>query len=199
MKKAILAVAIAMAMGFLGLAPRAAAAAGDSVRFKLVPSAGAASCLSPIAQGVVTISDLGPVQNMHVELFNLPANTEFATFLIQVPNKPFGLVWYQGDVVTNRLGHGVGDFTGIFSRETFINGPGVAPAPSVFPDDATTNPATAPIQIYHMGLWFADANDAQNAGCPNTPTAFDGDHQAGIQVLNTSNFADGKGPLFNLK
>lgn len=199
MKKAILAVALATAMGFLAMAPQATAAAGNSTRFRLVPSAGAASCLAPTAQGVVTINDLGPVQNMHVELFNMPPKTEFAAFLIQVPNKPFGLVWYQGDVVTNHLGHGVGDFTGIFSRETFINGPGVAPAPVIFPDDANANPATAPVQIYHLGLWFADANDAQNAGCPNTATAFDGDHQAGIQALNTSNFADDHGPLLNLK
>jgi hypothetical protein len=48
---------------------------------------------------------------MHMELFGLPANTEFTTFLLQVSNKPFGLVWYQGDIVTNRLGHGVGDFS----------------------------------------------------------------------------------------
>jgi hypothetical protein len=198
MNKAILTLAMASAMGFLGMSPRAAAATGDSIRFKLVPSTGAASCLPTTAHGEVTISDLGPVQNMHVELFDLPANVEFTTFLLQVPNKPFGLVWYQGDVVTNKHGHGVGDFTGIFGRETFINGPGVAPAPSVFPDDATSNPATAPIQLYHLGLWFADANDAQNAGCPNTPTPFDGDHQAGIQVLNTSNFADNHGPLLNL-
>ena len=197
--KTILTLALATAMGFLATTPRAAAAAGDSTSFKLVPSAGAASCLKANARGQVTISDLGPVQNMHVELYNMPPRTEFTTFLIQVPNKPFGLVWYQGDIITNQHGHGVGDFTGIFSQETFINGPGVAPAPSVFPDDATTNPATAPIQIYHMGIWFADANDAQNAGCPNTVTPFDGDHQAGIQVLNTSEFADGQGPLSMLK
>ena len=198
MTKTIFTIALAMAMGFLGLAPRAIAATGDVTVFKLVVSGGAAGCL-PAARGRVTITDLGPVQNMHVEVTGLPANTEFATFLLQVPNKPFGLVWYQGDVVTNRHGSGVGDFTGIFSKETFINGPGVAPAPSIFPDDATTNPATAPIQIYHMGLWFADSNDAGKANCPTTSTPFDGDHQAGIQVLNTSNFADDHGPLLNLK
>ncbi|MBZ5570283.1 MAG: hypothetical protein LAO09_00205 [Acidobacteriia bacterium] len=198
MTKTILTIALATAMGFLGTATRAFAAASDLNAFKLVVSSGAASCL-PAAQGRVTIHDLGPVQNMHVEVGGLPANTEFATFLIQVPNKPFGLVWYQGDIITDRHGHGIGDFTGIFSQETFINAPGVAPAPSVFPDDATSNPATAPIQIYHLGLWFADSNDASKAGCAATVTAFDGDHQAGIQVLNTSNFTDDHGPLLNLK
>jgi hypothetical protein len=36
-------------------------------------------------------------------------------------------------------------------------------------------------------------------GCAGNITPFDGDHQAGIQVLNTSNFPDGQGPLFNLQ
>jgi hypothetical protein len=198
MKKTIFTIALAMAMGFVGVAPRATAATGDITQFNLVVSAAAATCL-PAARGRVIINDLGPVQNMHVELAGLPANTEFTTFLLQVPLKPFGLVWYQGDIVTNRFGFGVGEFTGIFSQETFINGPGVAPAPAVFPDDATSNPATAPIQIYHMGLWFADPNDASKAGCASTSTPFDGDHVAGIQVFNTSNFADGSGPLFKIK
>src|SRR5689334_4135193 len=128
MRKTILTIAMTMVMGFLGLTPGAAAEAGDSVRFPLVPSTGAAACLSATARGLVTISDLGAVQNMHVEVFDLPASVEFTTFLIQVPNKPFGLVWYEGDIVTDKRGHGVGDFTGIFSQETFINGPGVAAA-----------------------------------------------------------------------
>lgn len=197
MKTAILTLLMAVTMGILGMVPDAAAAANDSIRFDLVVSAGAATCL-PKAHGKVTVSDLGTIQNMHVEVAGLPSNTEFATFLLQVPHPLFGLVWYQGDIVTNARGHGVGDFTGIFSRETFINGPGVAAAPAVFPDNATANPATAPIQLYHMGLWFADVNDATNANCPATQTQFDGDHQAGIQVLNTTNFADDKGPLGNL-
>jgi hypothetical protein len=199
MKNTLLAVAIAAVAGFTGLAPRASAAPGDSITFNLKVSAGAVNCLKTNASGRVTISDLGPVQNMHVELFNMPPTTEFATFLIQVPKSPFGLAWYQGDILTNAQGKGVADFTGIFGKETFILAPGPAPAPSVFRDNATINPATPPIQIYHMGIWFADPTVAGQVGCPNTPTAFDGDHEAGIQVLNTSNFADGHGPLLNLQ
>ena len=198
MKNTVLAVALAAVAGLTGMAPRASAAAGDSITFFLKVSAGASTCL-PTASGRVTISDLGPVQNMHVEVFNLPAKTEFATFLLQVPKRPFGLAWYQGDIVTNAEGKGVGDFTGIFSKETFIQAPGVAAAPAIFFDDATGNPATRPVQIYHMGIWFADATEAGNANCPSTATNFDGDHQAGIQVLNTSNFPNGHGPLLNLQ
>ena len=198
MKNTFLAVVIAAASGLTGLAPRAIAAQGDSITFNLKVSAGAAACLATNVSGRVTISDLGVVQNMHVEVFHLPPTTEFATFLIQVPKSPFGLAWYQGDILTNADGRGVGDFTGIFNKETFIQAPGVAPAPKVFPDNATSNPATPPVQIYHLGMWFADSADAVKAGCPGGVTPFDGDHQAGIQVLNTSNFPDGHGPLLNL-
>jgi len=199
MKSILLAVAMAAVAGLTGITPRANAATGDSITFNLKVSAGAAACLATNASGRVTISDLGLVQNMHVEVFHLPPTTEFATFLLQVPKSPFGLAWYQGDILTNKEGKGVGDFTGIFNKETFIQAPGVAPAPAIFFDNATSNPATRPIQIYHIGIWFADATEAGNAGCPNTATPFDGDHQAGIQVLNTSNFPDGHGPLLNLQ
>jgi hypothetical protein len=36
------------------------------------------------------------------------------------------------------------------------------------------------------------------AGCPGATTPFNGDHTAGVQVLNTSNFPDDQGPLRQL-
>jgi hypothetical protein len=178
MKNTLLAVAIAAA-GLAGMAPRANAAAGDSITFKMVRSAGA-TCLPSEAHARVTVSDLGPVQNLHIEVFALAPNTSFTTFIVQRPNKPFGLGWYQGDIETDKHGRGVADFTGIFNDETFI----------------VSDP---PAQLDHIGVWFADRNDAVEAGCPDTVTPFDGDHEAGIQVLNTSNFTDDKGPLLKLK
>jgi hypothetical protein len=65
----------------------------------------------------------------------------------------------------------------------------------VFPDDATTNPKTAPVQLYHLGIWFNSPADAAAAGCANTQTPFNGTHNAGVQALNTSNFGDLNGPL----
>jgi hypothetical protein len=184
MKNTLLAVAMAAVAGLTGMAPRANAAAGDSITFNMVKSAGANSCLKATAHGRVTISDLGPVQNMHVEVVDLPANTDFTLFVINTPTAPFVPAWYQGDITTNASGKGVVDVTGIFRDETFILNPGT---PAV------------PVELDHLGIWFADPTDAGNAGCPSTPTPFDGDHNAGIQVLNTSNFADGNGPLLKLK
>jgi hypothetical protein len=92
-------------------------------------------------------------------------------------------------------------FIGRFNIETFIVAPGVAPAPVVFGGpfpNADKNPATLPVQIYHLGLWFNSPADAQSAGCPATVTPFNGEHNAGIQVLNTANFPDNHGPLRDL-
>jgi hypothetical protein len=186
-----------VAMGFTSIVSQPVfGAAGNNFSFKLVPSAGVTSCLAyKLPYGQVTVNDLGPVQNMHVEVFNLPGNAEFTLFVIQVPNKPFGLAWYQGDIETNSSGHGVLDVTGIFSGETFTLAPGVAPAPKLFPDDATSNPETPPVQINHLGVWFGDPAVAEAAGCPGTVTPFESNHHAGIQVLNTSNYPDINGPL----
>src|ERR1044072_1884086 len=164
MKNSLLsaAVTLAVSLGAVGSGPLANAAANDSTNFTMVRSAGAASCIKSTARGRVAISDLGLVQNMHVEVFSLPANTEFTLFVINTPNAPFTPAWYQGDI------------------ETDARDPGV---PAV------------PAELRHLGIWFADPTDAGNAGCPDNPTPFDGDHVAGIQVLNTSNFADANGPL----
>src|SRR5436190_20280563 len=182
MKRSLLSASITLAVAItsIGIVPLAKAAAGDSTVFNMVKSAGAASCLKATASGRVTISDLGPVQNTHVEVSNLPAKTEFTLFVITTPNAPFVPAWYQGDLKTNAIGRGVLDVTGIFSDETFILNPGV---PAV------------PVETHHLGLWFADPADAVTAGCPGTVTPFDGDHNAGTQVLNTSNFPIANGPL----
>jgi hypothetical protein len=78
--------------------------------------------------------------------------------VIQNPDAPFGLAWYQGDIETDGQGEGHQLFVGRFNIETFIvaQPPGGQPAPVVhnqppFPD-AHTNPATEPIHTYHLGL-----------------------------------------------
>ena len=180
-KKSVLST-LALIVAFAAVVPTALAAAGDSITFNMVRSAGASSCLKPSAHGRVTVSDLGPVQNLHVEAFSLPPNTDFTLFIITTPNSPFVPAWYQGDLTTNAQGKGVLDVTGILDDETFILTPG-----------------PTPVQTDHLGIWFADPEDAEHAGCPGTVTPFDGDHEAGIQVLNTSNFPDNHGPLLNLK
>jgi hypothetical protein len=178
------------------------AAASKHIQFRMLRSTGAvtAGCI-PHARARVTVTNQGPVEVMRVHARGLPRNTDFDLFVIQVPNAPFGLSWYQGDLQTNQHGRADGVFIGRFSIETFIVAPGAAPAPVVhngpFPD-ASVNPATAPVHEYHLGLWFNSPADAARAGCGDTVTPFNGDHNAGVQALSTRQFGDLTGPLRRL-
>lgn len=49
--------------------------------------------------------------------------------------------------------------------------------------------------MYHVGIWFNSPAAAVSAGCANTVTKFNGEHNAGVQALNSSNFPDNAGPL----
>lgn len=172
-------------------------------RFHMVRSAAAekANCLSD-ASATVRITSEGPVERMRVRVKGLPPKTNFDLFVIQVPNAPFGLSWYQGDIETDEEGEGSETFIGRFNEETFIVAPGSAIAPLVhneqFPD-VNTNPPTGPVHTFHLGLWFNSPDDAVKAGCPGAVTPFNGEHNAGIQVLSTRNFADPEGPLLQVK
>ena len=175
------------------------------IEFDMVRSAAATNgnCLQDVTARV-TIESKGPVEHMDVHVSGLPPNTEFDFFVIQIPNAPFGLAWYQGDIETNHEGRGHQKFIGRFNIETFIvaQPPAGQAAPAVhdqppFPD-AASNPATEPIHTFHLGLWFNSPTDALNAGCPGAVTRFNGDHNAGIQVLSTQNFPNLEGPLKQL-
>lgn len=199
-RRGLLTAALALPLALLSLAPGSGhATPPQNITFAM--KAAQASCL-PYAEGRVTISSLGPVENMHVEVKGLPPNTDFDFFVLQVPKAPFGLAWYQGDIETDDHGSGVGDFTGRFNAETFMVALGAAPAPVLHQapiPDAATNPATGPVHTFHLGLWFNSPYDAVKAGCPNTVTPFNGEHNAGVQVLNTSNYPDDQGPLRQLE
>ena len=172
-------------------------------QFKLVRSQSAAAvkggkCLNG-AYANVRVTDAGQGnQNLYVTLNKAAKNTEFTVFLIQEPNSPFGVSWYQGDIATDNKGHGTGHFIGIFNEEVFAISPGAVEPPQVDNQDAKNGVKFDPIHTFHLGVWFADPNDASKAGCSKTVTPFDGDHEAGIQALSTRNFAKG-GPLGTIK
>lgn len=159
-----------------------------------------ANCI-PDAQGQIEIFRLDGVEKMDVSVSGLPPNTEFDAFIIQVPDAQFGLTWYQGDLSTDKDGKGKQTFIGRFNIETFIVAPGSEPAPVVHNDppfpDANSNPETAPVHTFHVGLWFNSPADAEKADCPNTVTPFNGDHNAGVQALKTVE-VNGRGPLAQL-
>ena len=181
------------------MASAGADAAVNQTSFHMVRSATAvtANCLKG-ADAKVTIQSQGPVEVMKVSANHLPKNTDFDFFVIQVPNGPFGISWYQGDLESNGKGNANGTFIGRFSIETFAVAPGAQPAPQVHKSpipDATANPAFSPVHTYHLGLWFNSPKDAARAGCGATVTPFNGEHNAGVQALSTRNFGNQFGPL----
>jgi hypothetical protein len=160
----------------------------------------AANCL-PNAKATVQVTHRGQVEEMTIDAQGLPKNTAFDVFVTQLPNAPFGISWYQGDLQSNDLGNAHVRFLGRFSVETFAVAPGTGPAPTVHSSpipDASTNPAFGPVHTYHVGVWFNSSTDAANANCANVTTPFNGDHTAGPQALSTRQFADTNGPLRRL-
>lgn len=176
---------------------------GKRTAFTMVRSAGAerTACLAH-AGADVTIRSVGGVEVMDVSVRGLPPQTTLNLFVVQLPNAPFGLGTYQGDIETDRQGQGHQRFVGRFSSETFTVAPGSGPAPALhhnaFPD-AQLNPAAGPVHQFHLGLWFNSPADAVRAGCAGDVTPFSGDHQAGVQALSTRNFADLQGPFQAVK
>jgi hypothetical protein len=159
----------------------------NSFKFKLVASAGITSCL-PNARGSVKITPGELNDRMEVSVSGLAPNTGYDLFVTEIPNKPFGVAWYQSDLQTDSRGAGSVSVRGIFNIETF----------SVSTGGPTTT--FAPTHQYHLGLWFNDPQVPFKLGCEPGKTSpivtpFNGEQHAGIQVLNTSNFPDNAGPL----
>jgi len=159
----------------------------SSFSFGLKPSSSAISACLPKAGGHVTITPGKLNDTMKVNLHGMPANTGFDLFVIQQPTAPFGVSWYQSDIQTNDNGFGSATVKGIFDAETF----------SVSPGGTTT---FAPTHQYHLGVWFNDPNVPFNLGCEPGATAkivtpFNGEQNAGIQVVNTAQFPVDAGPL----
>lgn len=156
-------------------------------QFSMIQSPNINQCL-PQASGFVTITRGDQNDIMHVSVRDLVPNTDYDLFVIEIPNKPFGVAWYQSDLETDKNGNGNVTVQGIFNRETFSISTG---GPTV------TFPAT---HQFHLGLWFDDPNVPFEHGCEPgqtspTVTPFNGEQHAGIQVLNTANFPDATGPL----
>jgi hypothetical protein len=198
MRRIIVPLILAMVLAALAAG---SAFAVDSTTFKMVRSQAAVDndCLEGAKANVDVRTTPTDNQIMDVSVNHAPKNTEFELFVTQQPNSPFGISWYQADFETNNQGQGEVRARGIFSEELFAFAPGVVNAPQVDDQDAEKNPAFDPVHTFHLGLWFGSPEEAQAAGCSGTVTAFDGDHEAGIQAFSTRNFPNLKGPLGKIK
>ena len=164
-----------------------ATATDSSFTFGLQASSAAISTCLPNAKGSVTITTGALNDIMKVTISGMPHNTGFDLFVIQQPGAPFGVSWYQSDIHSNTSGTGSATVRGVFDSETF----------SVSPGGTTT---FAPTHQYHLGLWFNSPKVPFNLGCEPGATSpivtpFNGNQNAGIQVLNTAQFPVNAGPL----
>ena len=161
--------------------------AASSFSFALQPSSSAISACLPKAGGHVTITPGKLNDTMTVSLHGMPANAGFDLFVIQQPTAPFGVSWYQTDIQASSTGSGSATVKGVFDSETF----------SVSPGGTTT---FSPTHQYHLGVWFNDPTVPFKLGCEPgatapTVTPFNGEQNAGIQVVNTAQFPVNAGPL----
>ena len=182
------AAASALSLTAASAAPVASAQTSGPFTFSLVPSTGIKSCL-PHAGGQVTIVPGTQNDTMHVSISGMPRNSEFDLFVIEQPNKPFGVSWYQADVNADSHGFGQATVRGIFDAETFSVWP-AAPPRSARPTSTTSGcGSTIPTCLK---AWAASPT---GRGTQPIVTPFNGEQLAGIQALNTAQFPVAAGPL----
>src|SRR5690349_9714141 len=88
----------------------------STFKFNLALSPGISSCL-PKAQGDAVITRGKLNDSMMVEVHGLAPNTGYDLFVIEIPNKPFGISWYQSDLQTDKNGNGQVTVRGILNVE----------------------------------------------------------------------------------
>ena len=156
----------------VGIAGTGANAAVTQATFHMVRSNAAvgANCLKG-ADAKVTIQSQGPVEVMRVSANHLPRNTDFDFFVIQVPNAPFGISWYQGDLESDSAGHANGTFIGRFSIVILAVAPNVCPGPPgiqqlPFPGCRPEPGLQSRADVPPGPVWFNSPKDAAAAGLP---------------------------------
>jgi len=99
----------------------------------------------------------------------LKPGTDFTVFLLQKAGSPFGAAEYIGDFTTDRYGSGTNTFK-LIVEEAF----------------AFNNETHQRIDLNSVGFWFADPKDDDGCLGANSPvTGFDGDAEAGVQMMNS--------------
>ena len=142
---------------------------------------------------------------MTVDVSGLPPKTEFDFFVIQIPNAPFGLAWYQGDIETNHEGRGPPEVHRALQHRDVHRraaSPASQEAPVVhdhapFPDAPEPGDRADPYVPPGLVVQLAHGR-RERGGCPGAVARFNGDHNAGVQALSTRNFPILEGPLRQL-
>ena len=141
------------------------------IQFPLFPSG--VKKAFPKATGVVTIVEGNPAVSLFdsvtVDVSNMPPDTTFTIFFIELANKPFGHVEYVADLHTRDNGSGESSFQAI----TLVAFAADNRTPVTSQDQSGE---ASGIQLEHLGMWFSSLQDAQKDLKDNTlkGTIFDG-------------------------
>jgi hypothetical protein len=145
--------------------------------FSLAPASDAiASCL-PDAAARVTVfpkEEIRGVDTLDLKAEGLPPNTSFAVFLTESAVGSVGAVQYIGDFTTNAAGRGSLRVDAIIEEafsSTVVGGVRVRK------------------ELNHMVIWFADPASDEFCIPGSGPSPFDGDGEAGSQVLSSRNIS----------
>jgi hypothetical protein len=153
------------------------------IQFPLFPSG--VKKAFPKATGVVTIVQGNPAVSLFdsvtVDVSNMPPDTTFTIFYIELANKPFGHVEYVADLHTRDDGSGEASFQAI----TLVAFAADNRTPVTSQDQSGE---ASGIQLEHLGMWFSSLQDAQKVLNDNTlkGTIFDGGNpplHAGPQAM----------------
>ncbi len=120
-------------------------------------------------------------ESVTVDVSNMPPDTTFTIFFIELANKPFGHVEYVADLHTRDDGSGEASFQAI----TLVAFAADNRTPVTSQDQSGE---ASGIQLEHLGMWFSSLQDAQKALNDNTlkGTIFDGGNpplHAGPQAM----------------
>ncbi len=112
----------------------------------------------PKASGVVTIIQGNPAVSLFdtvtVDVSNMPPDTTFTIFFIELANKPFGHAEYVSDLHT--LSNGSGEV--VFQAITLVAFAMDASQPGTSQDQSGLASGQ---QLEHLGMWFSSLQDAQ--------------------------------------
>jgi hypothetical protein len=155
-----------------GSAGSASQAAVEVQTLHLKPSSDELAACFPHARSRVDVAlttDQIGKDTVNIRAWGLKPRTDFTIFLIQKANSPFGAVEYFGDMTTNRWGRAHNSFQ-LIAEEAF----------------AFNNETQVRKELNKVGFWFADPKDDNGClGAGSPVTQFDGDAEAGVQMMNS--------------
>jgi len=150
---------------------------GERTDFDLTPSSPVIQSCLPNARAHVRVDtevDVEGFDEFKISAQGLVPNVSYTVFLLETPVSPFGAAEYIGDFTTDAQGKAFNEFK-LIVAEAFSS--------------TVVNGARVRTELNHVGFWFADPKDDDKCFAPGTGavTPFDGDNEAGVQVMNSSN------------